>query len=49
VEGWHDNLYEASIALNSFYDGVDIYVMIAAADSDRPTVVEQDRVRLAEL
>jgi hypothetical protein len=46
---WHGNLYGASIALSSFYDGVDIHVMIAEADSGRSTVVEQVRERLAEL
>jgi hypothetical protein len=46
---WHGNLYGASIALSSFYDGVDIHVMIAKADSGRSTVVEQFRERLAEL
>ena len=34
---WHGNLYGASIALNSFYDGVDIHVMIAEEDSSRST------------
>jgi hypothetical protein len=28
---WHGNLYGASIALSSFYDGVNIHVMIAEA------------------
>jgi hypothetical protein len=46
---WHGNLYGASIALSSFYDGVDIHVMIAESDSGRSTVVEQVRERLAEL
>jgi hypothetical protein len=46
---WHANLYGASIALNCFYDGVDIHVMIADADSRRSTLIEQVRVRLAEL
>ena len=46
---WHGNLYGASIALSSFYDGVDIHVRIAEADSGRSTVVEQVRGRLAEL
>jgi hypothetical protein len=46
---WHGNLYGASIALSSLYDGVDIHVMIAEADSGRSTLIEQVRVRLAEL
>jgi hypothetical protein len=46
---WHGNLYGASIALSCFYDGVDIHVMIAEADSDRSTLIEQVRERLAEL
>ena len=46
---WHGNLYGASIALNSFYDGVDIHVMIANADSRRSTRIEQVHERLAEL
>jgi len=46
---WHGNLYGASIALSSFYDGVDIHVMIAESDSGRLSVVEQVRERLAEL
>src|SRR5260370_25204182 len=46
---WHGNLYGASIALSCFYDGVDIHVMIAEADSGRSTLIEQFRVRLAEL
>jgi hypothetical protein len=46
---WHGNLYGASIALSNFYDGVDIHVMTAEADSDRSTLIEQIRVRLAEL
>ena len=46
---WHGNLYGASIALSCFYDGVDIHVMIAEADSGRSTFIEQVRVRLAEL
>jgi len=41
--------FGASIALSSFYDGVDIHVMIAEEDSGRSTVVEQIRGRLAEL
>ena len=45
---WHGNLYGASIALSSFYDGVDIHVMTAEADSGR-SAVEQVRERLAEL
>jgi hypothetical protein len=46
---WHGNLYGASIALNCFYDGVDIHVMIAEADSRRSTRIEQVREHLAEL
>jgi hypothetical protein len=46
---WHGNLYGASIALNCFYDGVDIHMMIAEADSSRSTRIEQVRERLAEL
>jgi hypothetical protein len=46
---WHGNLYGASIALNSFYDGVDIHIMIADADSRPSTRIEQVRERLAEL
>jgi len=38
-----------SVALNCFYDGVDIHVMIPDADSRRSTLIEQVRVRLAEL
>src|SRR6202011_2334591 len=45
----HGNLYGASIALNCFYDGVDIHVMIAEEDSRRSTRLEQVRERLAEL
>ena len=30
---WHGNLYEASIPLSRFYDGVDTHVMTAGADS----------------
>jgi hypothetical protein len=46
---WHGNLYGASIALNCFYDGVDIHVKIAEADSRRSTRIEQVHERLAEL
>src|SRR5271166_1835400 len=46
---WHGNLYGASIALNCFYDGVDIHLMIAEAEAGRSTLIEQVRVRLAEL
>jgi hypothetical protein len=46
---WHGNLYGASIALNSFYDGVDIHIMISEEDSSRSTRLEQVRERLAEL
>jgi hypothetical protein len=46
---WHGNLYGASIALSSFYDGVDIHAMIAEADSGRSSAVEQVRERLTEL
>jgi hypothetical protein len=45
---WHGNLYGASIALSSFYDGVDIHVMTAEADSGQSSV-QQVRERLAEL
>ena len=45
---WHGNLYGASIALSSFYDGVDIHVMTAESDSGQSSV-EQVRKRLAEL
>jgi hypothetical protein len=45
---WHGDLYRASIALSSFYDGVDIHVMTAEADSGRSSV-EQVRERLVEL
>jgi hypothetical protein len=38
-----------SVALNCFYDGVNIHVMIPDADSRRSTLIEQVRVRLAEL
>jgi hypothetical protein len=46
---WHGNLYGASIALNCFYDGVDIHKMISEEDSSRSTRIEQVRERLAEL
>jgi hypothetical protein len=46
---WHGNLYGASIALSSFYDGVDIHVMIAESDSGRSTIAKQVRERLVEL
>jgi hypothetical protein len=46
---WHGNLYGASIALNCFYDGVDIHIMISEKDSSRSTRLEQVRERLAEL
>jgi hypothetical protein len=46
---WHGNLYGASIALNCFYDGVDIHIMISEEDSSRSTRLEQVRERLAEL
>ena len=46
---WHGNLYGASIALNWFYDGVDIHIMISEEDSSRSTRLEQVRERLAEL
>ncbi len=46
---WHGNLYATSIALNSFYDGVDIHIMISEEDSSRSTRLEQVRERLAEL
>ena len=46
---WHGNLYGASIALNNFYDGVDIHIMISEEDSSRSTRLEQVRERLAEL
>jgi hypothetical protein len=45
---WLGNLYGASIALSSFYDGVDIHVMTAEAGSDQSSV-EQIRERLVEL
>jgi hypothetical protein len=45
---WHGDLYGASIALSSFYDGVDFHVMTAEADSGRSSV-EQVRERLVEL
>jgi hypothetical protein len=45
---WHGNLYGASIALRSFYDGVDIHVMTAEADSGQSSI-QQVRERLAEL
>jgi hypothetical protein len=45
---WHGNLYGASIALSSFYDGVDIHVMTAEADSGQSSI-KQVRERLAEL
>jgi hypothetical protein len=35
---WHGNLSGASIALSSFYDGVDIHVMTAEADSGQSSV-----------
>jgi hypothetical protein len=41
-------LYGTSIALSSFYDGVDIHVMTAEADSGQSSV-ERVRERLAEL
>src|SRR5271165_1262827 len=37
---WHGNLYGASIALNCFYDGVDIHIMISEEDSSRSTRLE---------
>jgi hypothetical protein len=37
------------IALNCFYDGVDIHLMICEEDSSRSTRSEQIRERLAEL
>ena len=46
---WHGNLYGGSIALNCFYDGVDIHIMISEEDSRRSTRLEQVRERLAEL
>jgi hypothetical protein len=46
---WHGNLYGAIIALNCFYDGVDIHIMISEEDSSRSTRIEQVRERLAEL
>jgi hypothetical protein len=45
---WHGNLSGASIALSSFYDGVDIHVMTAEADSGQSSA-QQVRERLAEL
>jgi hypothetical protein len=45
---WHGNLYGASIALNCFYDGVDIHIMISEKDSSRSTRLEQVRERLTE-
>src|ERR1700719_4089343 len=45
---WHSNLYGDSIALSSFYDGVDIHAMTAKADSGQ-SGVEQVRERLAKL
>jgi hypothetical protein len=45
---WHGNLYGASIALSSFYDGVDIHVMTAEANSSQSSV-DQVRERLGEL
>jgi hypothetical protein len=46
---WHGNLYGASIALNCFYDGVDMHIMISEEDYSRSTRLEQVRERLAEL
>jgi hypothetical protein len=46
---WHGNLYGANIALNCFYDGVDIHVMISEAESRQSTRIEQIHERLAEL
>jgi hypothetical protein len=46
---WHGNLYGASIALSSFYEGVDIQVMIAESDSGRSTIAKQVRERVVEL
>jgi hypothetical protein len=46
---WHGDLYGANIALNSFYDGVDVHTMVAEADSHGSTHVEQVRERLTEL
>jgi hypothetical protein len=43
---WHGNLYGANIALNSFYDGVDVHTVIAEADSRGSAHVEQVRERL---
>ena len=48
MEIWHGNLYGASIALSSFYDGVDIHVMTAEANYGRSSV-DQVRERLGEL
>jgi hypothetical protein len=45
---WHGNLYGASIALSSFYDGVDIHAKTAEVESGR-SPVEQVRERLVEL
>jgi hypothetical protein len=45
---WHGNLYRPSIALSSFYDGVDIHVMTAEVESGR-SPVEQVRELLVEL
>src|SRR4029077_3729428 len=39
----------ASIALNCFYDGVDIHIMISEEDSSRSTRLEQVSERLAQL
>jgi hypothetical protein len=40
---WYGDLYGASIALSSFYDGVDIHVVIAGADSGRSSVERSNR------
>ena len=46
---WHGNLYGANIALSSFYDGIDIHIMIAESDSGRSTIAKQVCERLIEL
>jgi hypothetical protein len=49
IRGRSRTVYGASIALNCFYDGVDIYIIISEEDSSRWTRIEQVRERLAEL
>src|SRR5258708_39834544 len=46
---WIGNVFGASIALNCFYGGVDIHIMICEEDSSRSTRLEQVCERLAEL